>query len=147
MGDIVAVSRHSTDRFEPIPGFLARVRARLYRHEARRAALHALALVGALALAVPLGGYAAGGNRVTALAVLGAAGLAGVLVVVGAILLGVVVPRRRWSADPAVARWVGTRRRDVASDLLSAVELADAPPRPGAVTMKLPPDVTFVVVR
>jgi hypothetical protein len=132
MGDIVAVSRHSTDRFEPIPGFLARVRARLYRHEARRAALHALALVGALALAVPLGGYAAGGNRVTALAVLGAAGLAGVLVVVGAILLGVVVPRRRWSADPAVARWVGTRRRDVASDLLSAVELADAPPRPGA---------------
>ncbi|HSK00105.1 MAG TPA: hypothetical protein VK932_02645, partial [Kofleriaceae bacterium] len=97
------------------------MRARLYRHEARRAALHALALVGALALAVPLGGYAAGGDRVTALAVLGAAGLAGVLVVVGAIVLGVVVPRRRWSGDPAVARWVGTRRRDVASDLLSAV--------------------------
>jgi hypothetical protein len=132
MGDIVAVSRHLTDRLEPIPGFLARVRARLYRHEARRAALHALALVGALALAVPLGGHAAGGNRVTALAVLGAAGLAAMLVVVGAIVLGVVVPRRRWSGDPAVARWVGTRRRDVASDLLSAVELAAAPPRPGA---------------
>lgn len=132
MGDIVAVSRHSTDRSGLIPGFLARVRARLYRHEARRAALHATALVAALGLVVPLGGYAIGGNRATALAVLGAAGLVGVIVVVGAIVLGVVAPRRRWSGDPEVARWVGTRKREVASDLLSAVELANAPPRPGA---------------
>jgi len=132
MGDIVAVSRHSTDRTGPIPGFLDRVRARLYRHEARRATLHATALVAALVLIVPLGGYAAGDDRVTALAVLGAAGLAGMIVLVGAVVLGVVAPRRRWSGDPAVARWVGTRQRDVASDLLSAVELASAPPRPGA---------------
>jgi hypothetical protein len=132
MGDIVAVPRHSTEDFEPIPGFLARVRARLYRHEARRAALYATALVAGIALIVPLAGHLASGNRVTALAVLGAAGLAGAIVLVGAIVLGVVAPRRRWGGDPEVARWVGTRKRDVASDLLSAVELATAPARPGA---------------
>ncbi len=132
MGDIVAVPRHPTDRSGPIPGFLGKVRARLYRHEARRAALYAAALVAALALIVPLGGHVVGGDRVSALAVLAAAVVAGMLVVVGAIVLGVVVPRRRWNGDPAVARWVGTRKRDVASDLLSAVELASAPPRAGA---------------
>ena len=137
MGDIVAASRHSIDQQEPIPGFLARVRARLYRHEARRALLLAIAIVAALVLVVPLGGYAAAGNRATALAVLGAAGLAGVLVLVGAVVLGVIAPRRRWSGDPEVARWVGTRRREVASDLLSAVELAAAPPRPGAPSREL----------
>jgi hypothetical protein len=132
MGDIVAVPRHSTEHLEPIPGFLARVRARLYRHEARRAALYATALVAGLALIVPLGGHLVGGNRATALAVLGAAGLAGAIVLVGAIVLGIIAPRRRWGGDPEVARWVGTRKRDVASDLLSAVELSAAPPRPGA---------------
>jgi hypothetical protein len=141
MGDIVAVPRHSTNRLPDlqglIPGFLARVRARLYRHEARRAALYATALVGGLAVVVPLGGYAAGGNRATALAVLGAAGLVGALVLVGAVVLGVVAPRRRWSGDPEIARWVGTRKREVASDLLSAVELAAAPPRPGAPSKEL----------
>jgi hypothetical protein len=108
------------------------VRVRLYRHEAARAAFTAAALVAALLVLVPLGGHLVGGNRTTGLALLGLAGLAGVLVVLGAIVLGVVAPRRRWSGDPEVARWVGTRKREVASDLLSAVELASAPPRPGA---------------
>ena len=138
MGDIVAVLRSSpsttstTSTSRLIPGFLGQVRVRLYRHEAQRAALYAIALVAGLAVLVPLGGHLVGGNRATALAVLGAAGLAGVLVVLGAIVLGIVAPRRRWSGDPELARWVGTRRREVASDLLSAVELASAPPRPGA---------------
>ena len=136
-GDIVAVPRHSTEDFEPIPGFLARVRARLYRHEARRAVLNATALVAGIALLVPLAGHLAGGNRVTALAVLGTAGLAGAIVLVGAVVLGIVAPRRRWSGDPEVARWVGTRKRDVASDLLSAVELRAAPARPGAPSQAL----------
>src|SRR5262249_26366891 len=47
-------------------------------------------------------------------------------------VVGVVAPRKRWSGDAQLARWVGTRNQEVASDLLSAVELADAPPRPGA---------------
>jgi len=125
-GDIVAVSRI------PIPLFLNRVRALVYQHEARRAVLYALASISAVTLVLPLLGIALGANRATALAVLGTGGLVAVLLVVGAVVLGVVAPRRRWGTDPELARWVGGRRREVASDLLSAVELANAPTRPGA---------------
>ena len=125
-GDIVAVSRI------PIPVFLNRVRALVYQHEARRAVLYALASISAVTLVLPLLGIALGANRATALAVLGTGGLVAVLLVVGAVVLGVVAPRRRWATDPELARWVGGRRREVASDLLSAVELANAPTRPGA---------------
>lgn len=116
---------------------MQRVRAVLYRHEARRAALYAVACVGALAIAVPLLGHLLGGTRASALAVLGIAGLAAVLVVVGAAVLGFVVPRKRWADDPELARWVGTRKREVASDLLSSVELAAAPSRAGAPSPEL----------
>jgi hypothetical protein len=125
-GDIVAVSR------TPIPSFLGRVRALVYQHEARRAVLYAFASIAAVALVLPLFGIVLGASRASALAVLGTGGLIMVLLVTGAIVLGVIAPRRRWGGDPALARWVGGRRRDVASDLLSSVELASAPARPGA---------------
>jgi hypothetical protein len=130
-GDIVAVSR------TPIPQFLKRVRALVYQHEARRSLCYALASVAAVALTLPLLGFALGASRATALAVLGLGGLVVVLLVVGAVVLGVVAPRRRWGGDRELARWVGVRRREVASDLLSAVELANAPPRPGAPSPEL----------
>jgi len=104
----------------------------LYRHEAGRAVLYAIAALGGLAIVVPLLGHAFGASRASAMALLGIGGLATVLVVVGAVILGIVVPRKRWSHDPELARWVGTRRAEVASDLLSSVELANAPARPGA---------------
>ncbi len=128
-GDIVAVSRTS------IPLFLQRVRTLVYQHEARRAVLYVMASVAAVALILPLlgtlFGIVLGASRAAALAVLGIGGLIVMLLVVGAVVLGWVVPRRRWGSDPALARWVGSRRREVASDLLSAVELASAPSRPG----------------
>jgi hypothetical protein len=122
----VAVSR------TPIPIFLNRVRALVYQHEARRTLYYALAAVAAIALLLPLLGIAVGTSRAAALAVLGLGGLTVVLLVVGAVVLGVIAPRRRWGGDAALARWVGGRRREVASDLLSAVQLTDAPPRKGA---------------
>ena len=125
-GDTVAVSR------TPIPTFLRRVRALVYQHEARRALFYALAAIAAIALVLPVFGIALGASRATALAMLGLGGLIVVLIVVGGVVLGVVAPRRRWGGDPELARWVGVRRREVASDLLSAVELANAPARPGA---------------
>ncbi len=128
-GDIVAVS--STTQ-TAIPGFLGRVRAVLYRHEAARASLYALAAIAAVALVVPLLGHLFGGSRATAFAVLGIGGLVAALVLVGGIVLGFLAPRRRWSTDHELARWVGTRKKDVASDLLSSVELANSPVRPGA---------------
>lgn len=134
-GDHVAISAISSaisSRRTPIPIFLQRVRALVYRHEARRAACYALASVAAIALVLPLLGIVVGASRSTALAVLGLGGLIVVLLLVGAIVLGVIAPRRRWGRDPALARWVGGRRSEVASDLLSAVELTSAPPRPGA---------------
>lgn len=115
-----------------IPGFLGRVRALLYRHEAARAALHALTALGALALLLPALGALLGASRPTALAVLGTAGLLAVVIVCAALYRGVIAPRRRWQGDAEMARWVGGRRGELASDLLSAVELANAPPRPGA---------------
>ncbi len=115
-----------------IPSFLGRVRLRLYRHEARRAWGYGIASVAGLALVLPLIGQLLGENRRMALTILTLGGLAGALAIIGAIILGVVAPRRRYGSDSQVARWVGSRRRDVASDLLSAVELAKAPARPGA---------------
>jgi hypothetical protein len=115
-----------------IPSFLGRVRAVLYRHEARRALLYAIALVGAVAIAIPVVGHFLVDTRRGALAVLGIGGLATFSAVVGAVVMGVIVPRRKWNTDADLARWVGTRKRDVASDLLSSVELANAPARPGA---------------
>jgi len=99
--------------------------------------MYAVAAVAGLALTLPvLGMLVDGRNRSTAFALLGIIGLAGVLVIVGAIVMGFVVPRRKYGDDPAVARWVGSRRREVASDLLSSVELSSSartdPQRPGA---------------
>jgi hypothetical protein len=111
---------------------LKRVRALVYQHEARRAALYAVAAIAGIALVLPLLGFTLGVSRATALAVLGLGGLVTVLLVTSAVVLGVVAPRRRWGSDPELARWVGGRRRELASDLLSAVELSSAPARPGA---------------
>ncbi|HSD87730.1 MAG TPA: hypothetical protein VLB44_09450 [Kofleriaceae bacterium] len=120
-----------------IPGYLARVRALVYRHELTRASFYALAAIGALAIVLPLLGILIAGSRATALAVLGTAGLVAMLVVIGAIVIGYVAPRRRWGHDRELARWVGTRHAPVASDLLSSVELAEAPLRPGAPSAEL----------
>src|SRR5204862_349285 len=58
--------------------------------------------------------------------------LVAALVVIGIVILGFVAPRRRYGSDRDLARWVGSRRTEIASDLLSSVELADAPARPGS---------------
>ncbi|TMQ17414.1 MAG: hypothetical protein E6J91_10155 [Deltaproteobacteria bacterium] len=116
----------------PIPTFLQRVRVLVYQHEVRRAVLYSFAAVAGIALVLPLVGAVVGASRATALAVLGLGGLVAVLLVISAVVLGVVAPRRRWGGDSELARWVGGRRREIASDLLSAVELARAPARPGA---------------
>lgn len=115
-----------------IPGFLARVRALVYRHEARRALFYALAVLGGLCVLLPLVGVVIVGSRATALAILGTAGLVAMLVVLGAVVMGIVVPRKKWARDRELARWVGTRHKSVASDLLSSVELTEAPKRIGA---------------
>lgn len=126
VGHTVAAPRTS------IPGYLGRVRALVYRHEAARALLYALAVLGGLAFLLPVIGLVLAASRATALAILGIAGLVAMLVVIGAIVLGVIAPRRRFGSDRELARWVGSRHAPIASDLLSSVELASAPPRPGA---------------
>jgi len=113
-----------------ISGFLQRVRALVYRHHGRRTALYVVAALAASALVWPVV-MRVGGTRTTAVAVLGLAGLTTVLVLVGAVVLGHVAPRRRYRNDPDLARWVGTRHRAIASDLLSSVQLATATRRPG----------------
>src|SRR5512139_2308999 len=71
-----------------IPGFLARVRGLLYRHEARRAVLYALAATLGLAVVLPLLGYMFGASRATAIAVLSAGGLLAAGVLLGAAIVG-----------------------------------------------------------
>ena len=120
-----------------IPEYLARVRALVYRHEAIRALLYALAALGALAIVMPLLGRILGPSRATALALLGIGGLAAVIVVLAAIVMGYIAPRRRFGRDRDLARWVGSRHAPIASDLLSSVELANAPARPGSPSPEL----------
>jgi len=106
--------------------FLAAVRTRLCRHDRDRALFWAGAALSTLALILPLLSWTLVGPRATAVALLGSGGLIAALIVVGAIVLGVVVPMRRWRSDAAVARHVGRREPAIASDLLSAVELQEA---------------------
>jgi hypothetical protein len=120
-----------------IPGYLARVRALVCRHDAVRAILVGIAATGGLAIVVPLLGWLIADDRATALAVLGIGGLAASLVMLAVVVLGVIAPRRRYAEDREVARWVGSRHAPIASDLLSAVELANAPIRPGAPSSEL----------
>ncbi len=120
-----------------ISGYLARVRALVYRYEAARALFYAFAALGALAVVLPLATLVLGAGRATALALLGIGGLVAMLVVVGAVVMGVVAPRRRFGRDRELARWVGSRHAPIASDLLSSVELAAAPVRPGAPSPEL----------
>lgn len=120
-----------------IPGYLARVRALVYRHDAVRAALLAFAALAGLAVLLPLVGWLLVGSRATAVAVLSIAGLIAGLAVIVAVILGVIAPRRRYGSDRDLARWVGSRHTPIASDLLSAVELANAPARPGAPSSEL----------
>ncbi|MBA3821121.1 MAG: hypothetical protein H0X17_19710, partial [Deltaproteobacteria bacterium] len=83
-------------------------------------ALYAIAATAGLTLILPLLGYLVSGSPRRVTAVLGMAGLGAVILVGGALVLGFLLPRRRYADDAAVARWVGTRHRAVASDLLSA---------------------------
>ncbi len=116
-----------------ISGFLQRVRALLLRHHARRAAMYGVASIAGLLVVVPTLGRLVGESRTSALALIGIAGLAAVLVIVGAIVIGFVVPRRKWAADSDLARWVGERHKPIASDLLSSVELGHpTSKKPGA---------------
>jgi hypothetical protein len=129
---VVAIGKVQSQHGDGIPGFLDRVRHVVYRHEARRAVLFALAAIGGVALLVPLLGQLFGGSRATALTVLGIGGLVAMAILAFAIVIGFIAPRRRYAADADVARWVGTRKKEVASDLLSSVELSTAKPRVGA---------------
>jgi hypothetical protein len=125
----VADNDHNTS----VAGFLTRVRALVYRHQLVRAALYAFAALGAIAIVLPLVGLALGGSRATAMAALGIGGLVAAMVVIGAVVVGLVAPRRLYARDAELARWVGSRHAPIASDLLSSVELEAAPPtRAGA---------------
>ena len=120
-----------------IPGYLALVRRVVHSHEARRALWWMVAVLGALAIVLPAVGLVIGGNRATALAVIGIGGLVTMLVILGGVIVGFVVPRKRFAKDVEMARWVGTRHRPIASDLLSAVELSQAPARKAAPSPEL----------
>ena len=89
-------------------------------------------MLGALALTLPLFGHLVGTHRTAATSVLGIGALLAILIVIGAIVLGWIAPRRSYARDRELARWVGRRHAVIASDLLSAVELKSAPARPGA---------------
>jgi hypothetical protein len=127
----VAASRTS------IPGYLALVRALVFRHDARRTLWWLVAALGGLAIVLPILGLGLGGSRTLALAVLGTGGLVAILLIVAAIIVGFVVPRRRFAKDADLARWIGTRHKPIASDLLSAVELQSAPARKTAPSPEL----------
>ncbi|MBS1123702.1 MAG: hypothetical protein H6Q90_5930 [Deltaproteobacteria bacterium] len=99
--------------------------------------MYALASFAGLTLTLPVLGKLAEDHHERASGLLALGVLVVVMIAAGAIILGIVAPRRKYAADPAVARWVGTRRREVASDLLSSVELAAAVARPAAPSPEL----------
>lgn len=110
-----------------VAGFLAGVRAQIYRHALTRALLLGIAALSAIALALPVTAHVAGDSRFGNALMLAIGGLSAALVVIVAVGNGFIAPRRRFAADSALARWVGKRVPAAASDLLSAVELGRSP--------------------
>ena len=113
-------------------GFLSEIRTGLRRRAGRLAVLGLALGVAALALLLPLLAVVVRPGPAASFAMLAAAGVLGALGLITAIVLGTISPGRRWQSDGAVARFVGTRRPPLASDLLSTVELATARSGPGA---------------
>lgn len=102
-----------------------------------------LALLLVLSLALPLAAAYVDARRVAlALLALGVLGLVAVLV--GTLTVGLWLPRRRYAADAPVARLVGAARPELASDLLSCVELGAPAADPRQVTSR---DLVDALVR
>jgi hypothetical protein len=102
-----------------IDAFLARVGRRLRWSHSASALLYTLAALvgGGLIIVVAAARFPGVARQLGGIAVVGAG-----LCVAGC-LYGLMMARRRWSAAQRVARFVGERSGEVASDLLSSVEL------------------------
>lgn len=96
----------------------------MVRTGAQLAALYAVSSLLMLSLLVPVLGRLLLPSRATSMAILGAAGLIAFGVLISAVILGVVVVRRRFADDAAVARWIGKKAPDISSDLISTIELS-----------------------
>lgn len=118
--------------FDFIRAYLQDMRVRVRRQFATCALYGLVAVWIALAVVLPLAARAITPGRASSLAMIAGAGLVAVLALVAAIVVGVLVPLKRYASDRAMARWVGARSKPLASDLLSTVELVDAPTGPGA---------------
>lgn len=94
--------------------------------------MYGFASLAGLAVLVPLLAKLVGENRTSAHALIGTAALAVIVIGAAIVLMGVVVPRKRWATDSEVARWVGERHKPIASDLLSSVELGAPSTHSGA---------------
>jgi hypothetical protein len=113
------------DARESIKGFLGVVRRTLTRRTALYVSLLGLSGIIGLGLLAPvLAWWAEPATGPTVARVVGV--LAVALMIAGA-YVGFVRPRKRWAEDRSVARFVGSRDRSLASDLLSAVELTERP--------------------
>ncbi len=108
-----------------LPAFLRAVRRLRLRADGTCAALWALALLLALALALPLTASRVD-SRLVAMSLTAVGAMAAALVLAGGVALGVWWPRRALRQPHQVARFVGLQRPELASDLLSCVELGDA---------------------
>ncbi|MCG8419233.1 MAG: hypothetical protein MJE77_14965 [Proteobacteria bacterium] len=109
------------DELSRIRVFLAAVRRGQFRSAAAQAALYMFAGVTFLALVAPLAALAMAPYRSAGLAVISAVLLGAS--VAAALAFGVAVPLWRWRTDGRVARYVGQRKPEIASDLLSSLEL------------------------
>lgn len=109
------------DPFSHIQAFLAAVRYELRRNAGLRAVLYVVAGLSLLALLAPLAAMALPAHQSEGLAI--SAALAACAIVLAGLALGVVTPLRRWKNDDRVARHVGQQKPEVASDLLSSVEM------------------------
>lgn len=115
------------DARQSITGFLGAVRRTLQRRTALGVSLRALTCLVGLALIAPLAAWWA---QPAAGPTLGRVALTfALLIMIAGGYVGFVRPRRRFAGDRDVARYVGARKRDLASDLLSAVELTEHPVR------------------
>jgi hypothetical protein len=113
-----------------IHGFLAGVRRRLLLRSGLEAAGYGVAGLGVGLLALALTATAVGPASFWPAVTIGFA----VALVLAALAFGVLVPARALRGDRAAARRTGALAPLLASDLLSAVELAEAAPDPRAAT-------------
>jgi hypothetical protein len=106
-----------------IASYLQSVRKHLLQYQLRRTCWLAVSGLCLLGLTVPVASWALVGSRSVALSIISIGGVAAAFLIIAALVVGYILPRKQFETDESIARFVGRKHPGIGSDLLSTVQL------------------------